>query len=150
MTEQKSETFADKLIENLKDPMIIILIVALVVVLGLAILGYTEWYEGVGIALAVSLATLVSTYSEFKNEETFQKLQAEASRIFLNVYRGEQLRLINIDEIVALTIPRNQRSWRVMQRLGMTHDEKDNFHHPRFEKDNPFSKHILYRACRKN
>ena len=36
-------------------------------------LGYAEWFEGVGIALAVFLATFVATYSEFKNEESFQK-----------------------------------------------------------------------------
>lgn len=100
LTEQASSSFMDKLLDNLKDPMIIILIVALVVVLFLAIMGYTEWYEGVGIAVAVALATLVATYSEFKNEETFQKLQEEASKIFLNVYRNGSLQLISIDDIV--------------------------------------------------
>lgn len=100
LTEQKSETFMDKLLENLKDPMIIILIVALVIVIGLSILGYTEWYEGVGIGVAVALATLVATFSEFKNEQTFQKLQEEASRIFLNVFRGHQLKLVGINDIV--------------------------------------------------
>jgi len=100
LTEQKKSTFTDKLLENVKDPMIIILIIALVVVVFLSFLGYTEWYEGVGIGVAVALATLVSTYSEFKNEETFQKLQEEASKVFLNVYRGNQLKLININDIV--------------------------------------------------
>ncbi len=100
LTEQASSTFWDKLIENAKDPMILILVVALVVVIFLSFMGYTEWYEGVGIAVAVALATLVATFSEFKNEQTFQKLQEEASRIFLNVFRNGELRLIPIDEIV--------------------------------------------------
>ncbi|MCB0480450.1 MAG: calcium-translocating P-type ATPase, PMCA-type [Flavobacteriales bacterium] len=100
LSEQKSETFWDKLLANAKDPMIIILIAALVVVLILSYAGYSEWYEGVGIAVAVALATLVATFSEFKNEQTFQKLQEEASRIYLNVYRGKDLRLIGINEIV--------------------------------------------------
>jgi len=100
LTEQESETFFDKLIENVKDPMIIILIVALVIVIILSIFGYTEWYEGVGIGVAVSLATLVSTFSEFKNEQTFQKLQEEASKIFINVFRGKELKMIGIDKIV--------------------------------------------------
>ncbi|MBD79309.1 MAG: calcium-translocating P-type ATPase, PMCA-type [Crocinitomicaceae bacterium] len=100
LTEQDKQTFSDKLLENVKDPMILILIVALVVVVFLSFMGYTEWYEGVGIGVAVALATLVSTYSEFKNEETFQKLQEEASKVFLNVYRGSQLRHININDIV--------------------------------------------------
>ncbi len=100
LTEQASVTFWDKLAENAKDPMILILIVALVVVIFLSFMGYTEWYEGVGIAVAVALATLVATFSEFKNEQTFQKLQEEASKIFLNVFRSGELRLIPIDEIV--------------------------------------------------
>lgn len=100
LTEQQSSTFFGKLVENLKDPMIIILIVALVIVIVLSIFGYTEWYEGVGIGVAVALATLVSTFSEFKNEQTFQKLQAEASRIFINTFRGKELKLIGIDDIV--------------------------------------------------
>lgn len=100
LSEQSTTTFWDKLAENLKDPMIIILIVALVVVIFLSFMGYTEWYEGVGIAVAVALATLVATFSEFKNEQTFQKLQEEASKIFLNVFRDGELRLIPIDQIV--------------------------------------------------
>ena len=100
LTEHSSVTFLDKLFENAKDPMILILIVALVVVIFLSLMGYTEWYEGVGIAVAVALATLVSTFSEFKNEQTFQKLQEEASKIFLNVFRSGELRLIPIDQIV--------------------------------------------------
>ena len=100
LTEHSSATFLDKLLENVKDPMILILIVALVVVIFLSLMGYTEWYEGIGIAVAVALATLVSTFSEFKNEQTFQKLQEEASKIFLNVFRSGELRLIPIDQIV--------------------------------------------------
>lgn len=100
LTEHSSATFWDKLIENVKDPMILILIAALVVVIFLSFMGYTEWYEGVGIAVAVALATLVSTFSEFKNEQTFQKLQEEASKIFLNVFRDGELCLTPIDQIV--------------------------------------------------
>ena len=100
LTEHSSATFLDKLVENVKDPMILILIAALVVVIFLSFMGYTEWYEGVGIAVAVALATLVSTFSEFKNEQTFQKLQEEASKIFLNVFRDGALRFTPIDQIV--------------------------------------------------
>lgn len=100
LTEHKVATFWTKLLDNAADPMIIVLLVALLIVIVLWLFGYTEWYEGVGIAIAVSLATLVSTWSEFKNEETFQKLQQEASRIFLNVFRGSALQKINIDDIV--------------------------------------------------
>ena len=62
MTEQKSETFWHKLFSNFGDPMIKILCVALLINVIFTFLGKTEWYESVGIALAVILATFVSTF----------------------------------------------------------------------------------------
>ncbi len=100
ITPQEAESFLDKLMGNFKDPMIIILLVALGIVTVLAVLGHAEWYEGVAIAAAVALATLVSTASEFKNEQTFQKLQEEASRIFIHVFRDGGLTQVAIDNIV--------------------------------------------------
>lgn len=97
----KVENFWDKLKGNFRDPMILILVVALVIVTGLALLGFAAWYEGVAIAAAVMLATLVSTASEFKNEQTFQKLQEEASKILINVFRDHALRIVGIDDVVA-------------------------------------------------
>ncbi|XOF32429.1 MAG: calcium-translocating P-type ATPase, PMCA-type [Candidatus Electrothrix sp. YB6] len=96
----ETETFWDKLLDNFKDPMIIILTIALVIVTILAAFGQTEWYEGVGIAFAVVLATLVATASEFKNEQTFQKLQEEASKIQINVFREDSVTVVGIDDVV--------------------------------------------------
>jgi len=49
----------------------------------------------------VVLATFVSTYSEFKNEETFQKLQADAAKIKCTVFRnGGDLTSVLISDIV--------------------------------------------------
>lgn len=100
ITPQEVESFWDKLIDNFKDPMIIILLVALGIVTVLAVMGFAEWYEGVGIAAAVALATFVSTASEYKNEQTFQKLQEEASRIMINVFRNGHVCQIGIDDVV--------------------------------------------------
>jgi RimJ/RimL family protein N-acetyltransferase len=50
---------------------------------------------------------------------------------------------LNLDEIVSFTAPANERSRRVMERLGMTHDPRDDFDHPRAPaRLNP---HVLYR-----
>ncbi len=100
MTEQKGEGFFKKLLGNFSDPMIRILCVALVINFIFAILGQTEWYEAAGIALAVVLAVLVSTFSEYRNETAFQKLQEEASKILCKVYRNGELIQISIDDIV--------------------------------------------------
>lgn len=100
LTEQKSEGFWEKLLGNFGDPMIKILCVALIINVIFAILGKTEWIETVGIAIAVILATFVSTISEYKNESAFQKLQEEASQIKCKVYRNGDIAEISINDIV--------------------------------------------------
>lgn len=100
MTEQKKEGFMSKLKGNFGDPMIKILCVALIINVVFAFLGQTEWYESVGIALAVILATFVSTFSEYNNENAFQKLQEEASKIYCKVYRNGQPVEISINDLV--------------------------------------------------
>jgi calcium-translocating P-type ATPase len=100
LTEQKTEGFWSKFKGNLGDPMIKILCVALVINVIFTFLGETEWYESLGIAIAVLLATLVSTFSEYRNESAFQKLQAEASQILCKVYRDGSITEISIDDIV--------------------------------------------------
>ena len=96
----KGESFIDKLKANFKNPIIIILIVALVLILILSFFEQSEWYEALAIGVAVLLAVMVSTLSEFKNESSFQKLQEEASKIICNVFRDGKITEILINEIV--------------------------------------------------
>ena len=100
LTPQEVEGFWAKLIGNFKDPIIGILIVALVIQVVLAVFGYSHWYESIGIATAVILAAMVATMSEYKNETSFQKLQEEASKTINKVFRGGQITETMIDEIV--------------------------------------------------
>ena len=97
---QEVETFWDKLLGNLKDPIIIILIAALLITLVLTVFGYAEWYESVGIAFAVVIATFVATWSEHSNEQSFQKLLEEASMILVKVFRNGHLTEISINNLV--------------------------------------------------
>ncbi len=100
ITNMKRETFWDKLWQNFKDPIIIILVFALVVTIILTILGYTKWYESVGIALAVFIATFVATWAEHSNENEFQKLLEEASMIQVKVFRNGHLIEMGINNLV--------------------------------------------------
>lgn len=94
------ESFWDKLKENFEDPLIKILLIALAITLFLAYLGYADWIEGIGIAVAVFLATFISTYSEFKNESSFRELQEQASQITNTVFRSGRADKILASEIV--------------------------------------------------
>ncbi len=50
---------------------------------------------------------------------------------------------LGLSEIVAVTVPANQRSRRVMERLGMTRSSGDDFDHPRLP-EGPLRRHVLY------
>jgi ribosomal-protein-alanine N-acetyltransferase len=52
---------------------------------------------------------------------------------------------LGLAEIVSFTSPLNEPSWRVMERLGMSHDPADDFDHPRVPADHPLRLHVLYR-----
>lgn len=56
--------------------------------------------------------------------------------------------VIGVDELVSFTVPANQRSRRVMERLGMTHDVAGAFEHPRLPDGHPLQHHVLYRLPR--
>jgi len=100
VTTQEAEGFFDKLRTNLKDPIIVILIVALTVTVFLAAMGFAPWYEGLGIAFAVVMATLIATWSEYSNENEFQRLLEEASKVKVKVFRNSTLVEILIDDLV--------------------------------------------------
>lgn len=53
---------------------------------------------------------------------------------------------IGLDEIVSFTAVANERSQRVMERLGMTHNSADDFDHPRLAEGHWLRRHVLYRT----
>ena len=108
LSEAETDSFFDKLRENFGDPMIKILSAALlinVIIYILSLMGLVsaevEWYEPVGIAAAIAIATLVSTFSEYRNENAFRALQEEASKILCRVYRDGEIKEIPSDDIVS-------------------------------------------------
>jgi calcium-translocating P-type ATPase len=100
ITNIERETFWEKLWDNYKDPIIIILLVALGITVVLAAFGQAEWYESVGIALAIFIATFIATWSEHSNENAFRKLLEEASLIRVKVFRNQKLVEISINDLV--------------------------------------------------
>jgi RimJ/RimL family protein N-acetyltransferase len=52
---------------------------------------------------------------------------------------------VGLKEIIAITVPHNLASRRVMERLGMTLSGE--FDHPRFPHDHPLCRHVLYRLA---
>lgn len=58
------------------------------------------------------------------------------------------LDVLKLDELVAITVPDNEPSRRVMRRIGMTHDADGDFAHPRLPPGHRLSTHVLYRLRR--
>lgn len=52
---------------------------------------------------------------------------------------------LNLEELVSFTTAQNRRSRAVMEKIGMHHDLKDDFDHPKLAKDHPLRRHVLYR-----
>ena len=57
----------------------------------------------------------------------------------------EQLKL---NEIVSFTVPDNKRSIKVMEKIGMTRDVKDDFIHPKLPCNHRLSLHVLFKIKR--
>jgi ribosomal-protein-alanine N-acetyltransferase len=55
---------------------------------------------------------------------------------------------LELDEIVSFTSSGNERSRRVMERLGMRRRAEDDFDHPRVAEGSPIRPHVLYRVPR--
>ena len=95
----QKESFLHKLIATLGDPIIRILLIALAIKT-LFLFQDFDWYETVGIVIAIFLASFISTASEYGSEKAFEQLQADASKIKTKVKRDNQIKEIEIGEVV--------------------------------------------------
>lgn len=59
-----------------------------------------DWYETIGIVIAIFVASFISSISEYGSEKAFIKLQEEASKIKCRVKRDGKLQEISIDDVV--------------------------------------------------
>ncbi len=90
-----------KILEGFKDPMIIILCVALVIQVVLYFFGKAEWYEPAGILIAIMIANGVASVSESKQEGKASALKAEEeAKEMAKVIRDGTLQEIHVSEIV--------------------------------------------------
>jgi RimJ/RimL family protein N-acetyltransferase len=54
---------------------------------------------------------------------------------------------LGLDEIVSFTAVVNERSQRVMQKIGMARDPREDFDHPRLPDGHRLRRHVLYRVA---
>lgn len=95
----KRRTIFNIIIESFGDPIIKILLIALAIKV-LFMFKDSNWYETLGILIAIFVATLISTLSEYGSESAFKKMQDDNKEIYAKVYRNYKLQNIRISEIV--------------------------------------------------
>lgn len=52
---------------------------------------------------------------------------------------------LNLNEVISFTVPDNKSSRRVMEKIGLSRDEENDFKHPALTENHPLSAHVLYR-----
>ena len=95
----KTNTFLSMLIESLGDPIIKILLIALMIKTVFLFRNF-DWFETLGILIAIFLASFISTISEYGSEKAFKRLQEESSKLKCRVKRNGKIKEIVIEEIV--------------------------------------------------
>lgn len=99
INEKNKNTFFNLFIETLGDPIIKILLIALAINTIFLFRDF-DYFETMGIVLAVLVASLISAISEYGSNKAFQRMQEESSRINVLVKRDGKTKEITIDEIV--------------------------------------------------
>jgi RimJ/RimL family protein N-acetyltransferase len=74
-----------------------------------------------------------------------QRLAPEGARAWLDYAWS-----LGLPEVVAFTARLNLPSQRVMQKIGMTRDQADDYEHPSIPEDHPLRPHVVYRIQNPN
>lgn len=112
MTKKRGKSIFQTFLENLGDPVIKVLLFSLVVNI-IFTFNNIDWLETGGIAVAVLLATSISTISEYSSKSAFEKLNYSVER-FCRVKRNGEIINISIDEVVVgdlILISSGEKIW---------------------------------------
>ena len=99
LNKEKGKGFFKRFFENLSDPIIRILLIALGVQV-LFTFREINYFEIGGILSAILLSTTVSTISEHRSERAFDKLREEGLSREVSVLRDGEIKKINSEELV--------------------------------------------------
>ncbi len=103
ITDSEHNSFFKLLLESLGDPIIKILLIALAIKVVFLFKDF-DYFETLGILIAIFLASFISTISEYGSEAAFRRLQEESSKIKVKVIRDNILKEIPIEEVVVKDI----------------------------------------------
>ncbi len=101
LTQMPIDSLAKKFLLGFKDPMIMILLAALAIQFVMFYFGLAEWFEPVGVLIAIVIANGVSAISEYKQEGKASSLKAdEEAKQEAKVLRDGCVQIVHVSEIV--------------------------------------------------
>ena len=96
---KKSNSFVRLLIESLSDPIIKILLIALAIKTIFLFRDF-NWFETLGIIIAIFFASFISSISEYGSEKAFDRLKEESLRLKCKALRNGKVTEIFTNEVV--------------------------------------------------
>ncbi len=99
LRKEKRKGFFRRLLENLSDPIIKILMIALVTEV-IVTFGNCNYFEVGGIVAAIFLASVVSTVSEYRSECAFEKMESDSLGEYVSVLRDGEIKKLSPSELV--------------------------------------------------
>lgn len=99
ITKRKQNTFMHLLLESLGDPIIKILLIALAIKVVVLFRNF-DFFETIGILIAIFLASFISSISEYGSEKAFERLQSEQLNGKVKVKRNGVVKEIFSKDVV--------------------------------------------------
>lgn len=98
--EKDPPTLLERIKDGFNDPMIKLLCLIAAIMFVLFLFGYTDWYEPIGIIVAITLVTVISAKTGMASDKEYRKLKDSTKAEKVNVYRDNIIKTIDISEIV--------------------------------------------------
>ena len=100
IVEAEPKKFWKEWIANFEDPMLKLLVGITILMAIIAVLGFTEWFEVIGILVSVSIVTLISTKTTMTSDSEYRKLKENNSHEECKVYRNGKVEIVDVNDIV--------------------------------------------------
>lgn len=100
IVEAEPKKFWKEWVANFEDPMLKLLVGITILMAIIAVLGFTEWFEVIGILVSVSIVTLISTKTTMTSDSEYRKLKENNSHEECKVYRNGKVEIIDVNDIV--------------------------------------------------
>lgn len=157
LVKESKTTFISLLIESLGDPIIKILLIALGIKIVFLFRDF-NWFETLGILIAIFIASFISSISEYGSEKAFDKLMEESSKLKCKVKRNGKIKEVLIDEIVKddiIVLESGDKvpadgiiiKGEVSVNESSINGESKEVHKEKLKKDNINDNNKLYRGC---